>query len=356
VISVIACYRESSWNSAKIWRKVLAVKAAITAVVLMLAIGKTVVAQNRDANQFLSVAFAVDGKQIACDDFRIELRFRGSKIVPNLSVQGFIVPAIFSKGSESGDDKVNVKAVCGNYTLEFSDLYPSWVSPGRWEFGIAYPPYWFEPFRFTSALEHGTWVSYLLSECNGCDPGVYTTLSHSAPPQHLVTSLRREHADASGGRARDIAYTLAVFGSEYQHNRDYPLRLLSGCLSRPKESPEDDVCNGELLDYVTNLYWRGDTGLLSPLLQVADDRRDVILEIGNFYGNLLDRRPAAALSGIGVLSVDKQQTICGLAGGDDFSTNMPKLQRVAEHLRTLGTDVAVRCLKEAETKAGRVAK
>lgn len=322
----------------------------------MLASAGAVVAQSRDANQFLSVTFAVDGKQVACGDFKIELRFRGRKIVPTVSAQGFTVPEVFRKPSPKWrDDKVNVRAVCGNYTFEFSE-FPSWVSPGRWEFGIAYPPYWFEPFRFTSAVEHGTWVSYLLSECNGCDPGVYTTVSHPIPPQHLVTSLVREQPDASGGRARDIAYALAVFGAEYQSNRDYLLHLLSGCLSRPKESSEDDTCNAELLDYVTNLYWRGDAGLLAPLLEIADERTDVIGEIGYFYGNLLDRQLSHALKGMSALSVEKQQTICELAGGDDFSLDPPKFQRVAEDLRTVGTEVAVRCLKQAETKAGRVAK
>jgi hypothetical protein len=110
------------------------------------------------------------------------------------------------------------------------------------------------------------------------------------------------------------------------------------------------------LDYVTNLYWRGDAGLLAPLLEIADERTDVIGEIGYFYGNLLDRQLSHALKGMSALSVEKQQTICELAGGDDFSLDPPKFQRVAEDLRTVGTEVAVRCLKQAETKAGRVAK
>jgi hypothetical protein len=93
--------------------------------------------------------------------------------------------------------------------------------------------------------------------------------------------------------------------------------------------------------------------LLAPLLEVADDRPDVISEIRYFYGNLLDRRPEVALKGMDDLSVEKEQTICALAGKDDFSLDMPKFQRVEEHLRAIGTEIALRCLQEATRKAGR---
>lgn len=214
-----------------------------------------------------------------------------------------------------------------------------------------HPPYWFEEFRYTSTIEHGTWLSYLDSECNQCDPGVITSISHRTPPTSVVKLLRDEQTTASGERARDIAYALAVYNVEYRQNRDYILGLLNACLSRPKESPEDDVCDHRLLDDITNLYWRGDGTLLPLLLQMADSRKDVIGEIGTFYARLLDRRTAIAVEGLQSLSIAKQQTICQLAGSDDFRLNGPEFDRVTHQFHSIGGEVADRCLREAKSAA-----
>lgn len=334
----------------------LAVKATLSRLTFLLAIAGTMAAQSTGGkSRFLSVTFAIDGEKTNCPDLKVALRLHGSEIVPEQSDQGFVVPAVFHD-MEHDSSRMDVNVTCGEYSLNFPDISPSWVSPGHWEFGVAYPPYWIERFGWTTAIERGTWVSYLESECNGCDPGVFTTVSHPVPPEKLVANLKHERPEASGKRARDISYALSVFGTEYERNRNYLLKVLNTCLSRPNDSPEDDVCDSQLLSFVTNLYWRGDSELLQPLLQIGDSRRDVIGEIGYFYGDLLERQPAAALNEMSTLSTEKQQSICALAGEDDFSINTPKLQRVAEHLRALGTDEAARCLKEAETKAGRTAK
>jgi hypothetical protein len=90
-------------------------------------------------------------------------------------------------------------------------------------------------------------------------------VSQPDPPAEMEDSMKKEQPNASGERARNIAYALAVYGFEYERNRDYLLRRLSNCLARPRESPENDECDGELLDFVTNLYWRGDDSLLAFL-------------------------------------------------------------------------------------------
>ena len=313
-------------------------------------------AQQREGSGSISVRFAVDGKAVACGDLRVELRLADSTIVPDRTDDGFAVPAAFKKEASAwtSDDKVDVSVGCGQYTLSFPKLHPTWVSPGRWELGIAYPPYAIERFKGTGALEQGAWLSYLVSECNGCDPGLVVTTSHADPPPAVLARLRREQPRASGESARDIAYALAVFGTGYRQNRDYLVEVLNSCLSRPRESPKDAVCNGRLLDYVTNLYWRGDTGLLGPLLHCADSRGDVVDEVGTFYADLLDRHASAALQGMQELPVAKQRIICSLAGEDGFRVDPPKLERVAQHFHALGGDVADRCLQEAERTAERV--
>jgi hypothetical protein len=328
-------------------------KQAIIAALVVMAVNAA--AQEHARNEYISVKFAVDGKQLACDDLRVDLRLAGRHIVPRQAGQSFTVPSEFDKKSleSSPSQKVDVTVSCGDYTLAFPKLHPSWVSAGSWEVGIAYPLYAIERFRHSGALERGTWLSYLISECNGCDPGVVTTVSQSDPPAGLVDALQKEQPNASGGRGRNIAYALAVFNSEYQRNRDYLLSLLASCLSRPKESPEDDECNAELLDFIANLYWRGDEGLLAPLLQLADTRKDVILEIGTFYADLLDRHSSAALRGLSELPKEKQELVCRLACEDDLSIDSPKFERVSKSLREARNEVADRCLSATVVIRGR---
>lgn len=323
----------------------------ITTVLFMIAASAS--AQTDELTQFVSVTFAVDGKPASCDHLKIQLGLDGRSIEPKYTDRGFAIPTIFSEkaSGRSAGKKVDVSVSCGEYTLIFPKLALTWVSPGSWKVGIVHPPYWFEEFRYTSAIEHGAWLSYLDSECNQCDPGVITSISHRTPPASVVKILRDEQSTASGERARDIAYALAVYNVEYRQNRDYLLGLLNACLSRPNESPEDDVCDHRLFDYITNLYWRGDSALLPQLLQMADSRKDVIGEIGTFYANLLDRRTAIMVEGLQSLSIAKQQTVCRLAGEDDFRIDSPKLKRVAEQLHAASGDVAERCLQEAKKAA-----
>jgi hypothetical protein len=326
------------------------VKATTILAVLMFALPFPVMASG-----VIAFRFVVDGKLISCTS-TVEFDLDGRAIVAESASRGFIVPAIFNKKpSEWPSDKtVQVKVSCGDYALNFPKLPPSWVSPGQWEVGIAYPPAWIERFGYLRAVEEGTWLSYLESECNSCDPGVFTTVSHPNPPASLIASLRREQPKSSGGRARDIAYALAVFDAEYQQNRDSLLDQLNVCLARPRESLEDDVCDGRVLDYVTNLYWRGDSTLLQPLLRLADSRKDVIHEIGRFYADLLDRRTETIVDGLSELVPEKQMVICQLAGEDEFSIDEPKLERVTERLRAIGNETAKQCLRVAEKAANDV--
>lgn len=325
-------------------------KATTVLVVLMFALPHQVMASG-----VISFRFVVDGKAISCPSI-VEFHLDGRTIVAERTDHGFIVPAIFNKKPSewSADRTVQVKVSCGDYALDFLKLPPSWVSPGQWEVGIAYPPYWMERFGYLRAIEQGTWLSYLESECDGCDPGVFTTVSHPSPPASLIANLRREQPSSSGGRARDIAYALAVFNVEYQQNREFLLDRLNTCIDRPKDSPEDEVCDGRLLDYVTNLYWRGDSMMLQPLLQMADSRKDVINDIGRFYADLLDRQTATTVDGVSKLVPEKQRAICRLAGEDEYSIDKPKLKRVTEHLRAMGNETANQCLGEAEKAANDV--
>jgi len=324
------------------------VKKEAATLVLLLIIGICSAAKGSERRNLISVTFSVDGKTVGCNERKLRLRLHGELIEPEALSGGFVVPATFNKKSsdwQSGDS-VDVGFTCGEYSLNFQ-LHPSLVSSGRWEFGVEYPPHWIE-YGWTGAIEHGTWLSYLVSECDDCEPGVVTYLSHSDAPPSIPARLREEQPAASGERARDLAYGLAIFGINYGQNRDYLVQLLNACLSRPKSYSEDDICDHKLLDYATNLYWRGDGALLGPLLESADSRRDVIGEIDAFYADLLDRQPLTVLNGMQNVSVDKQRTICRLAGEFELRMDSPKFQRVAKHLHAARTEVAERCMKEVK--------
>lgn len=307
-------------------------------IVLVLTLTASAEAQSQD---FVSIAFKIDGKPATCKPFGVELRLDGKAISPQRSGQGFYVPEALKKTKRWSDDqRVDITLSCNEHTFAFPQRYAAFVRANDWELGIARPVYAIERFRRTLDLERGTWLAYLIFEG---EPGVETLAPQSDPPTDWVETMRKEQENASGKRARDVAYSLAIFGVEYEKNRDYLLRLLDGCLSRPRESPEDDECDSELLDFVTNLYWRGDDGLLIRLLRLADTRRDVIGEIGTFYSDLLDRRKEVALASIEELGADQQHLVCKLAYDDDLNSNRPKRGRVRAFLSKTPGDAAARC-------------
>lgn len=297
----------------------------------------------------MNLTFRVDGKLVPCVGRKVSLRLGNQTINPEPTLNGFVVPRIFAQAYASektrAENNVEVSITCGDDHLSFSGLYPVWVSAGDWEVGISHPPYWFELFSRSPAIEHGTWVSYLESECAGCDPGVITSVPHVETASVISEGLLHEQPMATGERARDIAYTLAVYGRERELNANYLANLLKSCLVKA-DSSEDAVCDSRLLAYLTNLYWRGSDGLLVPLMRAATSRKDVISDVGTFYSDLLDRRPDAALHALEAETADIRQAVCKLAQDDDLYLNAPKRDRVVVSLRRSGNRVATECLKE----------
>lgn len=309
---------------------------------VLVGLGVPASAQIRPHHDSISVAFAVDGKPTRCTAFSIELRFDGKVIKPNHADQNFDVPDLFKKLPKQwrDDQRVDISLSCGGHTLAFPNQHPAFLRERNWQLGIAYPPYAVQEYGYTHEFDRGAWLGYLIFEG---EPGVVTFSSQPEPPADLSDALRAEQVNASPERLRDISYALAVFNVEYEKNRDYLLSALNSCLSRPKESPEDDVCDSDLFSFVANLYWRGDYKLLLPLLQIAEPRRDVIGDIGIFYADLLDRRGDIVLGGMQELPDDKQRVVCRLAD-DDLRDNSPRQERIKTFLRKAKGTAAVQCL------------
>jgi hypothetical protein len=160
----------------------------IVAIVLQLAtIGAC--AQALLSERSISVRFVVDGKPTPCDDLKVQLRVGSRAITPEHFGEGFIVPDVFNRRSSewSPDKKVGISVNCGKHEFTFTE-HPSWVSPGTWTLGIAFPPYWFEEFRYTPAVERGRGSAILCSNA----PGVIPVLSPRPPTRLLHRCLSRD--------------------------------------------------------------------------------------------------------------------------------------------------------------------
>ena len=325
------------------------VKSVIIAMVVTLAATASA-AQYTDHPSFITVSYVEDGRSSPCDDLQVELRIEGRIIHPQMIKNGFLSPAAIDQLYKSPESRnksnVDIHLRCAGQGFDFLQQYPARVLPGSWTVGIANPPFWFDEFKGTNSIERGMWISYLVSECNGCDPGVIISESHSDPPPALIDRLRQEQPTATGVSARDSAYALAIFDVDYTRNRKYLLRLLDWCLTQSGTNP--DACDERLLDELANLYWRGDKDLLEPLVQATGSDRNVVDEIGSFLADLLDRSTPDAIRVLHSLPVEKQEAFCKLAGEDGFRFDHSRLERAVNHVRAVGDDVAQRCLQEAE--------
>ncbi len=195
------------------------------------------------------------------------------------------------------------------------------------------------------------WLTTLDYACYDCDPGIIVSVTHPDPPSNTVARLQNEQRNAIGETARDDAYALAVYKVDYDRNSLYLLHLLQWCLDQPATGPQEDVCEQPFLDELTNLYWRGDPKFLDPLLLAAASPNNVVLEVGYFYADLLDRRTAEMIQALGKLPLETQTAVCKLAGSDGFSMDSPKLERTSTHLMAQKGEASQRCLSCATDAA-----
>ncbi|UWZ83152.1 hypothetical protein [Occallatibacter riparius] len=327
---------DSSGNNVKL--------LALISVLLAFAVPTCASPVQQDAKSII-LKFAVDGQRVTCKVLEIRLSLGTEALTPVRVPDGFLVPKeildAYAAESTRAQSNVSSEVTCDQRTVTLTGLYPAQVLPGQWTVGIAYPTTWFD--SPSGAPEQGTWVSYVVAECNDCDPGIVVFQAHSDVPATEILKLQTEpHRNAE--RDRDVAYALAVFGVDYAPHRDHLVKILRECLQRPPNSPEDDLCDGRLVQYISNLYWRGDSELLHLLLDIAEKREDVVDEAGTFYADLLDRRPDVAIAALSSISPEKQRTACTMAFDNDLRFDRPKFDRIASKLRNMVTDAGQRCL------------
>ena len=112
----------------------------------------------------------------------------------------------------------------------------------------------------------------------------------------VIHQLRVAQTTARGDQAQQVAFLLAVFGSDYQRNRDYLLWVLKGC-----EVPEiKHGCNDMTGEYLFYLYEQGHPDILAPLLNssVKSYSAAGAESLGELFADLVVKSPKDFLGAV----------------------------------------------------------
>jgi hypothetical protein len=245
--------------------------------------------------------------------------------------------------------RVDIRVTCGGQVFEFPDEDASRLVPGSWLLEVNYPTTWLASATESPALETGTWLTAMIWGCKECQPVPRTVIPHFDIPSAFADRLRNEQPSARGARAVQIAYALVVFNIEPEKNLAYLTEQLKTCASIAEKPAVDVVCNNpQLAEDLVNLFWRGDSELLGTLLQLADFHSDVAAEMGDFYADLLDRRPNQMLGSLQTLAPEKQLAVCVRAGENEREIGDTRFHRIRTNLQAAGSVTARQCLLQAE--------
>jgi hypothetical protein len=167
-----------------------------------------------------------------------------------------------------------------------------------------------------------------------------------AEKSQAVKRLEAAQRQATGERAQQIAFLLAALGSNYSKNRDYLVRALHRCYHATAKSNCDEETGG----FLVALYKSGHDELLPPLLAAWVTDHAALLELlGDFYSDVLTEEPAKFLRSLEPFPIATQNSICGLAGaGDGGGIAQETLQKARKRLKAVGSEVALRCLRQVE--------
>jgi hypothetical protein len=141
---------------------------------------------------------------------------------------------------------------------------------------------------------------------------------------------------------------LAVFGVEYERNRDYLLEVLHRCRAKQNSDCDDDTA-----DLAIGLFERGHHEMLHPLMLIAPESDAGLSEtLGTFYSDALTQQPRTFVDEISQLPASGQKAVCRLAGSTDGGGMASDvLNKARRKLRAIGGSVALQCLRQVEIGA-----
>ena len=163
----------------------------------------------------------------------------------------------------------------------------------------------------------------------------------------IIKKLKLAQNTAHAQRAQRVAFLLAALDVDYGRNSGYLVHVLSGCDYPEIRYDCDDVTG----DYLIYLYEHGHQEILAPLLKTSIGSYNAAGSegLGAYFGELVQKSPEKFLDAVGTLAMLMQKKACGFAGSSDGGGLGAKgLVEARKKLRAIGSEVALRCLKEIE--------
>jgi hypothetical protein len=163
----------------------------------------------------------------------------------------------------------------------------------------------------------------------------------------VIKILKVAQNTADAQRAQQVAFLLAALDSDYDRNRDYLLHVLSGCNYPEIRYGCDDMAGF----YLIYLWEHGHPEILAPLLRTSIGSYNAAGSegLGAFFGDLVQKSPEKFLDAVGTFPVSTQKKACSFAGmSDGGGLGAKGLAQARKKLRGIGSEVALRCLKEIE--------
>jgi hypothetical protein len=172
-------------------------------------------------------------------------------------------------------------------------------------------------------------------------------MSKPSDRERIIQQLRAVQATAQEGRAQEVAFLLAVLGSDCERNRDYLLWVMKGC----EVSEIKHGCNDMTGDYLIYLYKTGHTEILAPLLSSSANNYNAAgsESLGSFMSEVVVKSPEDFLDAIRSFPPSKQERVCSLAGtAEGGGMALTDLRSAQKELGTMNDEIARRCLRQIE--------
>jgi hypothetical protein len=163
----------------------------------------------------------------------------------------------------------------------------------------------------------------------------------------VVKDLQSAQKTAKETRAVEVAFLLAVYGANYEKNRDYLVDNLRGCTNSAIKSG----CDGNVADFLIVLYERGHKDVLKPLMLVGKDSYSPVVgeTLGSFISNLIADGPTDFFDTIRGLSPETQKELCDFAGmADGGGLSADRLHQIQKELNARGDAISLNCLQAIE--------
>ena len=319
----------------------------------LLLVAPTVVADSQEAAKrppVIRIEFSVNGVSKPCKRPEIRISVAGKEVPVERIESGFVVPrsllALYDDLETRKVNNVSIHLACGEQFFDLTEDYPVRLQPGLWRLRILYPDAWKRDDLFMHPDLLGFWTKILEVECDGCDPGIDISESVDERPAGVVDQLENEQPKATGERAMEIAFALAVFGEKYKLNRNYLLELWKACLASPDQAAIEGICDDTTLSFMlADLYYRGDETLLPVLLNAAESKSYAAEELGHFYAEMLKNQSEKLLEAMNGLPASTQSAICRDAVPLELYVDTPRRQQVDSNLLASKQPNAASCLK-----------